>query len=49
VLAGADLNAIDEDDMNALAHASENDHPAVVRFLKSKGAMETLARIDKKD
>ena len=47
VLAGADINAIDEDDMNALAHAAENDHAAVVRFLKSKGAMETVARVQK--
>lgn len=47
VLAGADINAIDEDAMDALAHAAENDHAAVVRFLKSKGAMETVARVEK--
>jgi len=47
VLAGADINAIDEDHMNALAHATENDHRAVVRFLKSKGAVETEARVRK--
>ena len=33
--------------MDALAHASENDHIAVVRFLKAKGAMETVARVEK--
>ena len=47
VLAGADINAIDKVDMDALAHAAENDHAAVVRFLKSKGAMETVARVEK--
>jgi len=47
VLAGADINAIDEDDKNALGQAAENDHAAVIRFLKSKGAMETAARVEK--
>lgn len=47
VLAGADINATDEDDMDALARADENDHVAVVRFLKSKGAVETVARAEK--
>jgi len=47
VLAGADINAIDEDDMNALDMAAENDHLAVVRFLKSKGAFETVAKAEK--
>jgi len=47
VLAGADINTIDEDEMDALTHATENDHTAVVRFLKSKGAMETVARVEK--
>ena len=49
VLAGADINAIDKDDLDALAHADENDHAAVVRFLKSKGAMETVARAEKEE
>jgi len=44
VLAGADINATDEDDMSALAHAAENNHAAVIRFLKSKGAVEIVAR-----
>jgi ankyrin repeat protein len=47
VLGGADINAIDEDDMDALAHAAENDHAAVVRFLKSKGVSETVAKVEK--
>ncbi len=47
VLGGADINAIDEDAKDALAHAAENDHAAVVRFLKSKGALETIARVEK--
>jgi carboxypeptidase family protein/ankyrin repeat protein len=47
VLAGTDINAIDEDDMDALAHAAENNHAVVVRFLKSKGAMEIVARVQK--
>ena len=45
VLAGADITAIDEHDMSAMAHAAENDHAAVIRFLKSKGAVETVARV----
>lgn len=47
ILAGADLNATDKDQMDALAHAAENDHPAVVRFLKSKGAFEAVAKVEK--
>ncbi|MGH9929818.1 MAG: ankyrin repeat domain-containing protein [Pyrinomonadaceae bacterium] len=49
VLAGADINLTDEDDMNALAHAAENDHLPVVRFLKSKGAFETVAKVEKEE
>jgi hypothetical protein len=47
VLGGADINAIDEDAKDALAHATENDHAAVVRFLKSKGVSESGARVEK--
>lgn len=47
VLAGADINALDDDKRNAVAYAAENDHAAVVRFLKSKGALETVARVEK--
>ena len=49
VLAGADINLTDEDGMNALAHAVEGDHAAVVRFLKSKGAFETVAKVEKEE
>lgn len=49
VLAGADINVTDEDKMNALAHAADNDHAAVVRFLKSKGALETVAKVNKEE
>jgi len=47
VLAGANINATDEDEMNPLSHAAENDHLAVVRFLKSKGAFETVKKVEK--
>ena len=46
VLAGADFNACDDEHKNALTYATENDHVAVVRFLKSKGAFETVARVE---
>jgi len=49
VLAGADMDVTDEDKMNALAHAADNDHTAVVRFLKSKGAFETVAKVQKEE
>ena len=49
VLGGADINAIDEEDKDALAYAVENNHAPVVRFLKSKGALETVARIEKEE
>jgi ankyrin repeat protein len=47
VLAGADINAKDKEKMDALAHALDNDHRVVVRFLKSKGAVETVAQVKK--
>jgi ankyrin repeat protein len=46
VLAGADLNASDKEKKNALMYATENDHAKLVRFLKSKGASETLAKVE---
>lgn len=49
VLAGADINALDAEDSNALALATENDHLVVVRFLRSKGAVETVAKVEKKE
>ena len=48
VLAGADISAHDEDDNTALSLSQENNHSAVFRFLKSKGAIETVA-LKKKD
>jgi Carboxypeptidase regulatory-like domain/Ankyrin repeats (3 copies)/Ankyrin repeats (many copies) len=47
VLAGADINAKDEDEVTALGHAMEGDHATVIRFLKSKGAVEPVAQVDK--
>jgi hypothetical protein len=47
VLAGADINAIDDAEENAISLALENRHDAVVRFLKSKGAFETVAKVRK--
>ena len=35
--------------MNPLAHAAENDHLPVVRFLKSKGAMETVKKVKEQE
>ena len=48
VLAGADITAHDEDDNTALSLSQENNHSAVFRFLRSKGAIETVA-LKKKD
>ncbi len=47
VLAGSDINATDNEKMSALAHAVDNEHPAVARFLKSKGAVQTVAQAGK--
>ena len=47
VLAGADINVTDKEKKDALAHAIDNDHRVVVRFLKSKGAVETVAQVQK--
>ena len=49
VLAGANINATDEAGMNVLAHAAHNDHLPVVRFLKSKGAVETVKKVEKEE
>jgi ankyrin repeat protein len=46
VLAGADLDPQDTEGKNALALASENEHRAVIRFLRSKGAVESVARVE---
>ncbi len=47
VMAGADITARDKEKMDALAHAMDGDHRVVVRFLKSKGAVETVAQVEK--
>jgi len=44
LLAGADITALDKENKDALAHALEENNKAVVRLLKSKGALETLAQ-----
>src|SRR5688572_19140428 len=40
VLAGAKIDARDSEGKNALMHAIENEHRVVIRFLRSKGAVE---------
>lgn len=47
VLAGADIDVLDEDGDTALSLAAENDHLPVVRFLKAKGAVEKVAKVEK--
>ena len=49
VLAGANINATDSDGKNALMHAIENEHKTVIRFLKSKGAVEAPPKKDKEE
>jgi len=46
ILAGADINAVDKENCDALAHAIEENNKTVIRLLKSRGAMETLAQND---
>ena len=45
VLVGANLTAMDNEHKDPLAYAMENDHKVVVRFLKSKGAVETVVEV----
>ena len=47
VLGGADINVVDKEGMNALGHAMDGDHAVVVRFLKSKGAVEIVVPEEK--
>ena len=49
VIAGADLNVVNEDGDNALSLAIENNCPAVVRFLKSKGAVQDVSKAEKQE
>lgn len=46
ILAGADIGAVDKENRDALAHAIEESNKTVIRLLKSRGAMETLAQND---
>lgn len=45
ILAGAELSARDADDKDALSYAINNEHSAVVRFLRSEGAVETVTQV----
>jgi len=49
VLAGADINATDDKGVNALALATQSDNLPVARFLKSKGAFESVAKVEKEE
>ena len=49
VLAGAKVDARDSEGKNALMHATENEHRAVIRFLRSKGAVEVPLKEDKEE
>ena len=49
VLAGAKIDACDSEGKNALMHAIENEHRAVIRFLRSKGAVEVPLKEDQED
>lgn len=49
VLAGAKIDARDSEGKNALMHAIENEHRAVIRFLRSKGAVEVPLKEDKEE
>jgi hypothetical protein len=46
VLAGADLNATDNEGKSALSYAIEEERRAVVRFLRSRGAIDSVASVD---
>lgn len=45
VLAGADINQRDSENKSALSLAIENDHAAVIRWLRAQGAMEMVAQV----
>ena len=49
VLAGAKIDARDSEGKNALMHAIENEHRAVIRFLRSKGAVEVPLKEDEEN
>lgn len=45
VLAGADINLVDTEGKNALVLAIEGQHSTIIRFLRSKGAVESVPRV----
>jgi ankyrin repeat protein len=45
VLAGANLDHQNAEGKNALMIAIENENRAIIRFLRAKGAVETVARV----
>lgn len=49
VLAGAELTTRDANGKDALSHAIENDHSAVMRYLKSQGAVAAAAQLEKEN
>lgn len=49
IIAGADITALDKQRKDALALAQEENHRAVIRLLKSKGALETVAQNEDED
>lgn len=49
IIAGADISAIDKEKKDALAHAIEENNKAVIRLLKSRGALETLAQKEEEE
>jgi hypothetical protein len=49
VLDGANINSLDAVKKNAMTYATENDRTPVIRFLKSKGAFETVAKVEDKN
>ena len=48
IIAGADMTKLDKENKDALAHAIEENNRAVIRLLKSRGALETLAAAKEK-
>jgi carboxypeptidase family protein/ankyrin repeat protein len=49
ILAGAALNELDNEGKNALRYAVENEHRVVIRFLRSQGAVESVAQVSEDD
>ena len=49
VFAGADINQRDAENKSALSLAIENDHAAVIRWLRAQGAVEMVAQVKKEN